>query len=617
MNRFFLGMTLGNDPHTVGIYKAGRIAKLGGIEFEVLSPDDTDEEKLRKIADLDPEFLGLSYRLSADKAVGELQKFLKKLEASGLLNRKGNAKRKLCFAGLLPTLKAVHSLGLDKKYNIKLMGSFENFRKTAENTISYFGFGATEAEQILQQLMSEANPPRIEILDQIAREVIKNDAYLLEAPLPIPSDEARNSFTQRMRESSMPLIRSHFGIPGDSIQPTIEGIMKIADARVIDEISLGSSDLSQRFFGDPKAFEGVKNDGGVPYKTKSDLIALKSATLRGNYPSIKPYCHVNGILEFVDTCLETGMLVGAHQAVPLFWFSELDGRGPMTVSEAIEEHKKAVAYLVEKGIPTEMNDPNQWSSRYAHDAMFVADYALVASVMYTAKSPDMIFQMQFNKPADTGDYADLAKMQAARELIEQVRPAGNKSRIYIETRSGIEHFSTNMEVAKLQLARSTLLQMLMNPSVIHLVSYCEADHAATPEDVIESSKILRRAVRLFKENEHDIRKAAQHPFVDSHRQHLKAEAQFLLDTIGGLGSNGAFYTRENAAQFLSDTTALQRAMQYRIMGAPGIAAAGYTCHEMMTHAGKFGEINCYRTWNDQVPMTEKERLGMLKHYMWE
>lgn len=614
MNRFFLGMTLGNDPHTVGIYKAGRIAKLGGIEFEVLSPDDTDEQKLQRIAELDPEFLGLSYRLSADKAVAELQKFLKKLEVNGLLNRKGNRARKLCFAGLLPTLKVVRSLGLDKKYNIKLMGSFESLRKTAENTIAYFGFGADQAENILQGLMNEANPPKIEILDQLAAEVIRNDLYLTEDPLPIPSDAARRDFTLRMRESRIPLIRSHFGIPGDSIQPTIEGIMKIAEARVIDELSLGSSDLSQRYFGDPKAFEGMKNDGGVPYKTKSDLIALKSATLRGNYPAIKPYCHVNGMLEFVDTCLETGMLLGAHQAVPLFWFSELDGRGPMTVDEAIEEHKKTIAYLVEKGIPTEMNDPNQWSSRYAHDAVFVADYALIASVMYMAKSPNMIFQMQFNKPADTGDFADLAKMKAARELIESVRPAGNKSKIHIETRSGIEHFSTDLEVAKLQLARSTMLQMLIDPAVIHLVSYCEADHAATPEDVIESSKILRRAVRLFKENEQDIRKAAQHPFVETRKQELKQEVQYLLDTIGRLGKDGYAYTRSNAAAFLSDTTALQKAMQYRIMGAPGITAAKYTCHEMMTHAGAFGEINCYRNWSDQIPMTEKERLDMLKHY---
>ena len=118
----------------------------------------------------------------------------------------------------------------------------------------------------------------------------------------------------------------------------------------------------------------------------------------------------------MNNCLQVGMLRGGHQAVPLFWFSELDGRGPMRVDEAIDEHIDAVRYLVQKGIPTEMNDPNQWSSRLAHDTVFVADYALIASVMYAAGSPNMIFQCQFNKPVETGDFADLAKFKAARNF---------------------------------------------------------------------------------------------------------------------------------------------------------------------------------------------------------
>jgi hypothetical protein len=32
------------------------------------------------------------------------------------------------------------------------------------------------------------------------------------------------------------------------------------------------------------------------------------------------------------------MLKGAHQAVPLFWFDVLDGRGPTGVRDAIAEH---------------------------------------------------------------------------------------------------------------------------------------------------------------------------------------------------------------------------------------------------------------------------------------
>ena len=612
MRKFFLGMTLGHDPHTVGIYKAGRIAKLGGIDFEVLDPDYSDDQKLERIAVVDPEFLGLSYRLSPDKAIEVLKKFLKKMESAGLLS--DNRERKICFGALLPSLEAVHRLGIDEEYGIQLMGSYDSLKKTTESTVSFFKFPRILEEHIIKTILEEAKIPRIALLDQLAKSVLENDAYLSEPDLPIPSDGARKSFIQRIDESEMPVIRSHFGIPSDSIDPTIDGIVKISNARVIDEISLGSSDLSQRFFGDPGAFNGVKNDGGVPYKTKEDLIRLKSATLGGNYPSIKPYCHVKDIIPFVDTCLETGMLIGAHQAIPLFWFSELDGRGPMTVDDAICEHKKAISYLVSKGIPTEMNDPNQWSSRYAHDAVFVLDYALIASVMFMAKSPNMIFQMQFNKPADTGDFADLAKFTAARDLIEEVRPFGNRSRVIIEARSGIEHFSTNLEIAKYQLARSVLLQMILNPSILHLVSYCEADHAATPDDIIESSKILRRAVRVFRENEVDIRRVANDPFVKTRHDYLVTQAHILMDRIGRLGTNGSAYSRNQSALFLSDTQALQLAMKYRIMAAPGIAMKKYNTPEMMTHAGRYGEINCYRNWEDVIPIDENERLEIMNKY---
>ena len=71
----------------------------------------------------------------------------------------------------------------------------------------------------------------------------------------------------------------------------------------------------------------------------------------------------------------------------------------------------------------------------------------------------------------------------------------------------------DQEYAKYQLARTTLLQMLISPSIVHLVSYCEAVHAAHYNDVVESSKLVRRAMRLFRENEPDIRRAAAHPGV--------------------------------------------------------------------------------------------------------
>lgn len=610
MQNLFIGLTLGQDPHTVGIHKAGKIARLAGINYKILPPAMDDDTKIRTILDENPKCVGLSYRLSTDKAIMELEKFLYKLEHYGLFKDK---ERRFCFAGLFPTLKAIKSIGLDAKYNLTLMGSDKDIEKKTIETIKFLGVDSQEIQNsILQTILIESQPVKFDILDQIAKRVVENDNYLTEEALKKPSDYALEYFPQRMKESSIPLIRTHFGIPDETIIPTIKGIETIAINGAVDEVSLGSSDLSQRFFGNEIAFKEHKNDGGVPYKNKEDLKMLYTATRRGNFPSIKPYAHVYNLKSFVDTCLETGMLVGAHQAVPLFWFSELDGRGPLSLEEAINEHIDTVKYLAGKNIPVEMNDPNQWSSRYVHDTLFVVDYALIASVMYNAGVKDMIFQHQFNKPAETGDYGDLAKMAAAREIIEMIRPAENTSNIYMETRAGIEHFSTDMEVAKYQLARTTLLQMIFNPDVIHLVSYCEADHAATAEDVIESSKIVRRAAKLYKQNIGDLKVLVNNEIVQSRKRHLLEEAKYVLLEIAKLSPNYAKgMTFRDLFKCLSDSKALYMAMETKILSAPGITLEQFSNPDMLTKSNKYGFIDCYENWEDKTPMSEEKRIRKL------
>lgn len=607
MQNLLIGLTLGQDPHTVGIHKAGKIARLAGINYKILPPAMDDDTKIRIILDENPKYIGLSYRLSTDKAIIELEKFLYRLEQYGLLK---DIERRFCFAGLFPTLKAIRSIGLETKYNLTLMGSDNDVEKKTIKTIKFLGVESQEIQNsILEIVLKESQPVKFDILDQIAKRVVENDNYLTEEPLDKPSDYALNYFPQRMKESSIPLVRTHFGIPDETIVPTIHGIDKIANNGAVDEVSLGSSDLSQRYFGNERAFKDYKNDGGVPYKNKEDLRLLYMATRRGNFPSIKPYAHVYNLKPFVDTCLETGMLLGAHQAVPLFWFSELDGRGPLSIDEAIKEHIETVRYLAEKNIPVEMNDPNQWSSRFVHDTLFVVDYALIASVMYSAGVKDMIFQHQFNKPAETGDYADLAKMAAAKEIIEMVRPVGNSSNVYMETRAGIEHFSTDMEVAKYQLARTTLLQMIFNPNVIHLVSYCEADHAATADDVIESSKIARRAVRLFKENETDLNVLVNNEIVQSRKKHLLEEVKYVLFEISKLSSNYfPGMPLKELYKCLSDSKALYAAMEKKILSAPGITLEEFSNPDMLTKSGEYGFIDCYENWEDKSPMSEEKRI---------
>ncbi len=609
MRRFFLGLTLGGDPHTVGIYKAARIGKMIGVDSHIIRPDASVQQKIASIREFDPMFVGLSYRLSVEQAIQELRFFLQLMEDAGLLN---DRERRIAFAGLPSTLERIRRLGWNKTHNLHLMGGDKTAERSTLRTLEFFRMSSSvERERVVSTIRHEMEPERISIIDQIAREVVSNNKYLNEPPLPKPTKQAQTSLITRMEQSDIPLIRTHFGVPDETIQPTIDGIQELADAHVVDEISLGSSDLSQRYYGNPLAFKARKNDGGVPYKTKEDLRLLYEATRRGNYPAIKPYCHVTGFKSFAADCLDVGMLVGAHQAVPLFWFSELDGRGPLSVPQAIVEHIELVEFLAQKGIPVEMNDPNHWSSRFAHDTVFVADYALIAAVMYKAGVQDVILQCQFNKPAETGDYADLAKMRAALGLVEAVRPQGHRARLLIETRSGIEHFSSDLETAKYQLARSTLLQMLLNPNMIHLVSYCEADHAATFMDIIESSKVVRRGIRLFRQHERDIREAANHPFVEDRYCYLRHETEHLLRQIAALHPQGRDVPWYQLYKFLSDPMVLELAIARRCMAAPGITHPRYSNPDMLTKPTKFGGIDCFLHWEDPLPMTEEKRISQL------
>ena len=606
LNNFFVASTLGNDPHTEGIHNALHIAKLANVEGICLPPSETLDNLCNVIKEYNPEFIGLSYRLSPEIGVKLLSETIHYFVSSGLISP--NRGVKISFSGLPETIERAKSIIHELPLNVYLVPNLPDVMDRAINTLDYFG-GGTDRVSIISTLKEELVPEGIKLLDELADEVVRNDEYKNEPPIKTPSERAKVDFVRRIDESEIPLLRSHFGIPAKTVQPTVEGIEKLAEARVLDEISLGSSDLSQRYFGQAAVFDVLKNDGGVPYKDADDLRKLFVATRRGNYPSLKPYCHVNGIVPFIHTCLETGLLKGAHQAIPLYWFNELDGRGPHSVAESIHEHFAGVRELVKMGIPVEMNDPNQWSSRNAHDTIIVTSYALISAVMTMCGVNDMVVQMQFNKPKETGDYADLAKMRAGYRIMTGLNSYRKKPpRIHVETRTGIESLSPDMQKAKWQLGRSTLLQMLMNPDIIHIVSYCEANYAARPEDIIDSSRLIRRAVKVFNQNKAELHATLNNPIIHEREQHLYNECLYLLRLIAGdtniYGNEGI----RNLTPALGNPEAIIHAIESGIMSAPGIVNEKYKGN-FYTKPMKYGMIDVVDNFIDPHSITERERLN--------
>lgn len=605
-NRFFVATSLANDPHTEGMHNASKIATLGEVGSYILPPSLDYTAFYDAIHKYKPRFIGLSYRQNENVAVHELFKVVNHFYSSGLIKLEDDVK--IQFAGLPKTIEILKDKIHELPLKVYLCEASPIVLDRITETVDYFEI-TQNREEIINSIYEELVPKGIEIFNQLADEAVRNDDYKNEPPLPIPSTKARKDYITRIREAEFPVLRSHFGIPHQTIIPTVEGIKELAEARVVDEISLGSSDLSQRYFGQPEMFEILKNDGGVPYKDFSDLVALYQASRYGNFPGVKPYCHVTNLVEFVDQCLEAGMLKGVHQAVSLYWFNELDGRGPAIVRDSIKEHFAAVRKLAQCGIPVEMNDPNQWSSRLAHDTVIVTSYALISAVMTMCGVENMVLQMQLNKPKETGDYADLAKMSAGLEMARKISLGRkNPASIFRETRTGIESLSSDMNLAKWQLARSTFLQMCMNPHIIHIVSYCEANYAAHPIDIIDSSKLIRRAVRIFRANQSDIVKEVNSPIINDRKEYLINESSYLVNEIAKLNPRYQPCPIENIAQYVGDENVIASSIEKKYMSAPGIVNPKYK-GDFITKPMKYGMINLVDDYNNPRIISEKERIN--------
>jgi hypothetical protein len=258
-------------------------------------------------------------------------------------------------------------------------------------------------------------------------------------------------------------------------------------------------------------------------------------------------------------------------AIPLFWFNQMDGRGPWALAGSIAEHQQVMAWYGARNIPVELNEPHHWGMRDAPDVVSVVAAYLSA---YNAKAfgvQDYIAQFMFNSPPGLSDAMDLAKMLAILDLIEPL--ASENFRIWRQTRTGLLSYPLDRDAARAHLVASVYLQMALRPHIVHVVGYTEADHAATADDVIESCKLARRAI------ENSLRGAPDmtcDPQVQARRCQLVEEAQQKIESIRQLKIQQVKMTTattthtgtENSGDALLDSTTLAQAVATGILDAP-------------------------------------------------
>jgi hypothetical protein len=169
--------------------------------------------------------------------------------------------------------------------------------------------------------------------------------------------------------------------------------------------------------------------------------------------------------------------------------------------------------------------------------------------------------MMFNSPPGLSDAMDLAKMLAILDLISPLEES-SAFRIWRQTRTGLLSYPLDPSAARAHLAASVYVQMALKPHIIHIVGQTEADHAATADDVIEASKLARRAIQNALAGQPDL---TADPAVQTRRAELVSEARVTLDAMRTLAAPGV-------TDPLTDPDTLARAVTQGILDAPQLGS---------------------------------------------
>jgi len=413
--------------------------------------------------------------------------------------------------------------------------------------------------------------------------------------VPTEADFPTTAIARIEWRSPYPILRHHFGLP--TLEATREGITRIAEAQVLDLISLGTDQDAQANFFHPERQDPRRTGaGGVPVRTGDDFRSLFNASRCGNYPMLRTYSGTDDFIRLAEIFVDT--IHNAWCAIPIFWFNQMDGRGPWDLVGSIRKHQEVMAWYGMRNIPVELNEPHHWGLRDAPDVIFVAAAYLSA---YNARAfgvRDYIAQMMFNSPPALSDAMDLAKMLACLEIVAPLE--GPQFRIWRQTRTGLLSYPLDPDSARAHLAASVYLQMALKPHIVHVVGYTEAHHAATADEVIEGCKLAQRAIENALSGQPNM---VADPAVQERKEELLEEVRVTLDAIRKLSEPGT-------TDPLTDPPTLARAVSTGVLDAPHLRDNPYARGQIVMRADARGACVAVDPSTGR-PLSEKDRITRL------
>ena len=518
------------DAHTMGINSAVELLRdcgcwvlighegiqkaMNDIRYEVNQKIIIDwliENKITRI--------GLSYRLDRDEAINMIGYFMNALEKRSLLHYQDGPIQSVFFGGLPETCEII--------------------KKQHKGFVKTFKGGETVRESLKKMDIPEAKIPK-DIMEgslyddlrmEFGKDIIK--AYDYDGFKPVDrsnykeygtgQDTVIKRIDSNMQKTFVPLIRAHVGPYSssvdriDSVKEFISWGKYLSDTKYLDILSIGSSQLTQSNFGEH--WEDRPNGGGVPINSPEEyrMIAQAAKPLL-----LRTYAGTKNIPQLAKIHEET-LNISWH-ALSLWWFNQLDERGPYDLYTNLKQHIETIKYIAKTNKPFEANVSHHFAFRGADDITYIVSAYLAAKLAKKMGVKTFILQNMLNTPRSTWGIQDLAKSRAMLALVKGLEDSN--FRVLLQPRAGLDYFRPDLEEAKIQLAAVTALMDDIDPHnetsppIIHVVSYSEALHLATPPIINESIKITQHSLEAY-------RKLRRDGKIDDMSQNLDVQVRML------------------------------------------------------------------------------------------
>ena len=496
------------DVHTMGMHAAAALLQDCGYRVLIAPPEINDamdkiatengqKQILNWIKENKITRLSFSYRLDPERAVELLGRLIYILRMKGYYESVESQVKSICFAGLKSACDRI-----DQEYG----GRVRTFRggETPEETLITMGI---PLEQIPQKIKEGCRYDKE--LRKFGENIVRAGEYKhMKAPernrypeYGTLKDTLELRIDNNYKGGFLPIIRAHSGPYSEGISRAEclklyqEWCHELANVGLLDILSIGSSQLSQSNFGEN--WNGKPNGGGVPVNSEAEYVDIWEAA---RPMLVRTYSGTKNIRKMAEIYEHTINI--AWHALSLWWFNELDGRGPNSLYNNLKEHLETIKYIAITGKPVETNVPHHFAFRGCDDITYIVSGFLAAKVTKKYGIKTFILQNMLNTPRSTWGIQDLAKGRTLLKLVKELED--EKFRVIVQSRAGLDYFKPDLEVAKTQLASVTALMDDIvpfnnkNPEIIHVVSYSEAVSLATPDILNDSIRITRTALKEYR-----------------------------------------------------------------------------------------------------------------------